>query len=294
MSAYTLSPVMRTYHPSPTVLAPRVPLYQRGWLGAGTPGAGGAQIIGASSAVAATAATTLLPGSALVTSGLLAANMVPLIGTGIAVLGGIIAGLWAKHAARVAGAKDENSAINSAVSTFDSVVKAIFSAANSTDPSTNISAAQAAAQCQQLMQTFWQQMAPHMSGPGRADSSNMGSNCGQVNSADPCSGMIGGHKCDKNCTAGCCVGCQDLVPTVAQAVAVFQAGGGSVKVCTVYGSKYGAAQRSGYTLTYKQPMMNSVTGEISSALGGSLGGSVGGVPLWALAAAGLAAFALLR
>lgn len=212
------------------------------------------------------------------------------IGAGVAVLVGIIATMWAQHDARAAGAKTENAAVNSAVQAFDASLKAVFQAANSGQ----VTGSQAAGVCQQIFQSYWQGMQPYMSGPGRADSSAGGSKCGDgtLNKAGPCKGTPGGHKCDKACTAGCCVGCQDLYPTILQAVQVFNSPtGGTVTACNVAGSSYGAVNRGSYSLTYTPPAVDSVAG-VADALTSS---SVGGIPLWVLlAAGGLAAYAASR
>jgi gas vesicle protein len=191
------------------------------------------------------------------------------IGAGIGAIAGAIAGIWASHAARAKGAKTENQAVNSAVQAFDQSIKAIFDAANSSDPTVNISGAQAAEQCQQVLQAYWQSMAPFMTGPGRKDSSNFGANCGDgsLNPAGPCAGTPGGHKCDSHCTAACCVGCQDLYPTILQAVQVFNSPtGGTITVCGVASSKYGASARSSYTLTYSPPTFAGQAGGLISEL----------------------------
>jgi hypothetical protein len=210
------------------------------------------------------------------------------IGAGVALVVGLIAGFWAAHAARVAGAKDENAAINSAVTAFDQSIKALFDAANKGQ----IQAADAVNVCEQIRQQFWQGMAPHMTGPGRADTSNFGQNCGTVDPSNACAIPIGAHACDKHCTAGCCVGCHDIMPVIVQAQQVFQAGGGTVTVCKVYGSHYGANARESYTLTYKPPSAETITSALAAiASGAGLGGSSSLLPLLA---AGVALWAVMR
>lgn len=227
------------------------------------------------------------------------------IGAGIGALAGAIAGLWASHAARTKGAKAENDAINSAVQTFDAGIKAIFAAANSSDPTQNITGAQAAATCQSLLQQFFQVMAPFTHGPGAADSSNGGTNCGSgvLNPAGACAGTEGGHKCDSSCTATCCVGCQDLYPTVLQAAQVFASPqGGAITVCGVVGSKYGAVARGSYSLTYTPPVISAIASGsavpgaslLPASVSTALDAPVAGFPLWMILAAGAGAFFLLR
>jgi hypothetical protein len=214
------------------------------------------------------------------------------IGAGVAALVGILAGLWAAHSARAKGAKTENTAVNSAVQAFDASLKAIFQAANSGQ----IAATDAIGLCQQTLQNYWAGMAPFMSGAGRADASGGGSNCGTFNPSAPCAGMLNGHYCDAKCTAGCCVGCQNLAPSIYQAIAVFQAGGGTANICPIASSKYGASARGGYSLTYKAPSATSSVGGFEDALASSLGAaSGGGLPIWVLlAGAGVAIWALRR
>jgi hypothetical protein len=82
------------------------------------------------------------------------------------------------------------------------------------------------------------------------------------------------------------------------AIAVFQAGGGTVQVCGVTGDHYGLAGRGSYSLTYKAPAIaQSVSGAASGLLseltgGSSAGASGGGSILPLLAMAALAFFAL--
>ena len=165
------------------------------------------------------------------------------IGVGIAVIGAVIGGLWAAHAARAKGAKNENAAMNSAVQAFDASIKAIFNAANSDDPSKYIDANTAIQALQQTLQSYWAAMAQYQTAPGTSDESHGGTNCASVRAKST--------PCDKKCTASCCVGCVDLEPSIMDAIAVFQQGGGTVNVRKVFGSKYGGAERAAYTLTYK-------------------------------------------
>jgi len=323
---------MRTYTPSPTVVAPSIPLYQMGFLDAEARRAGsrrrtyapgpflsaprvplylqgwhlGADVATTAVSSGGAIASAVVP-SSLVSSGAIAAGSlaVPLIGAGIAIVTALIAGLWSAHEARAAGAKTENAQVSSAVQAFDGGMRAIFQAANSSDPSQNITAAQAAQMVQQLYAQFWASCCKFTQGPGRADTSGCGANCGGPTSTSaPCAGMPYGHKCDKSCTVSCCVGCQDIKPSADMAVSVFQAGGGTVQVCAIAGDKYGLASRGSYSLTYTAPtiagsssIVNSVTQGASSLLSSLTGGStsVGGgssiLPLLALAAV---AFLALR
>ena len=210
------------------------------------------------------------------------------IGAGIGAIAGAIAGIWASHAARAKGATTENAAMNSAVQAFDQSLQTIFSAANSGQ----ITASQAAGLCSQVMQSYWSGMAPYQVGPGRADASNGGANCGTgLNPGGPCIGMPGGPPCNSKCTAGCCVGCQDLYPTILQAIAVFNSTtGGTVTACAVSGSGYGGSARASYSLTYTPPSA-ATAGGLETAVESD---TVGGIPLWVLLAGGIGAFLAFR
>ncbi len=216
------------------------------------------------------------------------------VGAAVGALVGIIAGLWAGHDARVAGAKSENTALNSAVATWDAVMQAIFAAVNSTNPSQNITAAQAQQQVQAAYQQFWSSMCPFTKQAGAADTSNCGTNCGngQINPSGPCAGTLGGHQCDKSCTATCCVGCQAIYPSMLQAIQVLQSpSGGTVQVCTANASSYGFTGRPGYTLTYTPPSGSSVAGAADSIASGS----ISSIPLWVwLVGGGVGIYLLAR
>jgi hypothetical protein len=168
------------------------------------------------------------------------------IGAGIGAVAGAIASIWAAHAARAAGAKSENQALNSACIAFDASLKNIFGAANARQ----INATEAITLLQGTLAYYWQGMAKYMVGPGRNDGSAGGTKCTSVvvcNQQSP-----PGLTCNSSCTAGCCVGCDVFTPTINQAINIFQqVSGGTLTVCPVYGNtKYGANSRASYTLTY--------------------------------------------
>jgi hypothetical protein len=181
-------------------------------------------------------------------------------------------------------------------------MKAIFAAANSSDPTQNVSAQQAAQQVTQVWQQFWGAMSPYMHSPGTADASGGGTNCGstQLNPQGPCAGTPNGHMCDSACTATCCVGCQDLYPSMLQALQVLSSPtGGQVQVCAIASSKYGASARGGYTLSFTPPQispLSSITGGLTSDLSSLFGGSstTGGTSLLPLLLLGALAFFALR
>lgn len=314
---------MRHFAPSPMVIAPAAPLYMRGMgtvrrrrspatihapviplreLGArGLRGLGApltpAQEIGLTTTAASAVTTAALTSSAAAataagTTPLIATAFIPVVGVAIAVLGAVIAGLWSAHAARAKGAKNEAQVLNSAIIAFDGSLKAIFAAANSSSAGTNISAQTAIQQLQTTLQNFWAGMAPAEGQPGTADASHGGAGCASVLVCNQQTAP--GLPCNKSCTAGCCVGCDVLTPTINQAIQIFQNGGGTLAVCPVYGSKYGTNSRASYTLTYAPPALSPAASELSAA-GAALtsGGAIAGIPLWAIAV-GLVAFLALR
>jgi hypothetical protein len=198
------------------------------------------------------------------------------IGAAVGALVGLIAGIWAGHDARAAGAKTENAALNSAVVAFDASIKAVFQAANAGQ----ITGQQAVQLCQQIQQSYWQGMSSFMSGPGRSDCSNGGTNC---SCSDP-------YCKNKKCTAGCCAGCFDIMPSIANCITAFSSPtGGSAQILEIYGSSYGTQQRNAYTLAYTPPAAGSVAGVANSLTSGS----ITGIPLIAiLGAAALGIYAL--
>jgi len=260
-----------------SIHAPKVPLNQLGWMGAAP---AGPALISMGAPIAGAVTTSILAADTAV-----GAAAGP-IGMAVGAVIGVIAGLWAAHDARAAGAKNENAALSSAIQAFDGSLQAIFQAANAG----TLSAADAITQCESVLQLYWQHMAPYMSGPGRADNSGAGQSCGTYvpGVTTPCNS---GKKCDKTCTAGCCYGCNGIWPTILYAIKVFQSGGGTLYVCTAYGDKYGLAQRDGYNLTYTPPAASAsgAVSSIESALTGGSGSSM--LPLLLL---GLAAFLVLK
>jgi hypothetical protein len=189
-----------------------------------------------------TAASALASASAGASQGLKVGGP---IGAGIGAVAGAIAGIWASHAARAAGAKSENQALNSALIAFDASLQNIFGAANARQ----ITAVEAITLLQGTLAYYWQGMAKYMVGPGRADGSAGGTKCTSVVVCNQQSAP--GLSCNSSCTAGCCVGCDVFTPTINQAINIFQQNGGTLTVCPVYGNtKYGANSRPSYTLTY--------------------------------------------
>jgi len=226
------------------------------------------------------------------------------VGAAAGAIVGVIAGLFAASAARAKGAKEENQAINEYLPAWDQALQTIFQEANAG----TITAAEAISALQTLMPQWWQAAAQFKGLPGVADASDGGAKCGSYNpqTSTPCT-PSGGPGCTKSCTAFCCIGCYDLWPTVQYAQYLFSipaaqiwaAGGVGLNVCTVYSSKYGASQRSSYTLTWNPPKTAATVAGVANAVSGAAGVSsastVAGIPIWALVLGGvaLAAYELL-
>jgi hypothetical protein len=296
-----------------TVRAPKTPLYLlgarglRGLAGSRGLGAGASTILPLLIGPAVVSKSGGAVSSALESAAAGAAQGAKFgpIGAAVGAVAGAISGLWASHNARSAGAKNENTALNSAVIAFDGSLKAIFDAANSTEVSTQITASEAVSLLGQTLESYWQGMEPFTSGPGAADASGGGVKCSSVVVCNQQSSP--GLSCNSKCTAGCCVGCDVFTPTINQAIAIFEAGGGTLNVCEVYGSGYGATTRASYTLTYTPPTAMAA-GTTAAAAGtaaaaaaatpaatvsGFMSETIAGVPVW-MVAAGLAAYLVLK
>lgn len=153
---------------------------------------------------------------------------------------GIISGLLGGHARRAAQAKNENAAMNYAVQDFDAGLKAVNAAFNAGE----ISSDTAIQYLEQIENAFWSDIQKY-----------------QI-AAVPCAACVagngsvadfsshGGTTCNKQCTAGCCVGCNDVRCGVDNCIAAVQAGGGTAAIPEVFASKYGGVSRAGYVLTW--------------------------------------------
>jgi len=206
-------------------------------------------------------------------------------GTGLAAgpVGAIIAGGTAligsllQHSARLTGATDENDAAKQAVPAFDDDLQSI---AQGFDAGT-LSQAQAITAIQQLQQNIYAFFIAQVGKPGTAWTPG------------------GGGACNKNCTVGCCLYYADMVPALNAAISVVQAGGGTVKVPTINGDKYGLQTRPGYTLTFQPAIpaigstLNSVTAAITGAVGAITGQSTTATAASATAASSSSSMLLL-
>jgi hypothetical protein len=177
-------------------------------------------------------------------------------------------GLLAAHDKRMKQAKDENQALGIAVESFQSDIKQVFDMANRG----GITASDAQNALAAMHDSFWSymkqfQMASTPCPPGIDDVQN---GCWYTYR------QTKNGNCGKTCTAGCCVGCNVIVPVIQRAITVFRNGGGSVHVCEIPGNKYGFVDQPGYDLTYTSPpIADTVEEAISNLLGG--GSTVSGI-----------------
>ena len=253
-----------------------------GSLGVNSPLVG--KVVGSTAPIAAAGA-----GSIAAAAGLGAAAGP--IGAAVGALVGVIGSLFAASAQRAAGAKDENSGVNEFLPAFDQALQQIFQEANAG----TITGAEAASLCPQILQQWWAAMAQFKGLPGVKDASDGGANCGtSINPSQPCQ-VTGGPGCSKSCTAGCCVGCYALAGVIAAAVQIFSSPtGGTLSVCSVSGSGYGATGRPGYSLTYTPPAPTSAAGIADSTATTLESGTIAGIPIWMLALGGIGAYLALR
>lgn len=174
-----------------------------------------------------------------------AAAAAPALISGIAKAASSIAGaLFAAHTARLKAAKTENAAVAQIIAPFDQDVQALAQLWNTGQ----VTPAQFIAYCQQVDQATYNYMKNLVSKSGTAWSDT--------------NGMAG--KCDKTCTAACCVYYGDLGPVLSGMITAAggqgkwsandprisrQPGGTVISVPEVFASKYGGIDRKGYTVT---------------------------------------------
>jgi hypothetical protein len=157
-----------------------------------------------------------------------------------------ISGTMKAHAARAAGAKNENAAMNFFIQGFDLCIKKIFELANKGLVTGN----ESISLVQVLEQEWRQSIDPYQHGPGQASHI-----CNPLEPSKYPAGMMqwGTTACDKTCTATCCVTCDIVDVAMANATYVFSHGGGKCTVPPVFGNKYGGQARASYVLTYQKP-----------------------------------------
>jgi hypothetical protein len=175
----------------------------------------------------------------------MAAAAAPAIISGVAKAGSALLGaLLAAHKARLAGAKTENAAVAQVIAPFDDFVKQAVQYYNTgqVDASTFIN------YVSQFDATLYSYMKSFVGHAGTAWNDQ--------------TGMAG--KCDKTCTAACCVYFGDLGPVLSNLITAaggkgkwgandprlsVQAGGAVIQVPEVFASKYGGVDRKGYQIT---------------------------------------------
>lgn len=205
-------------------------------------------------AVGAGAATAAIAGTSIVT-GLATAG----IGAGI----GILLALFAAHEARVAGAKDENAAVNIAAPNAQSELQQIVSLYNSGQ----LTAQQALQYTAQVASNFQSAIAPHQTGAGQH--------------ATTCAAS-GSTPCNKNCTAGCCVYCNTILQWVSAVTQAISAGGGTAQLSGISGlAKYNGIVMAPITLTVTAPAAGSAAG-VAGVASDLTSGTVAGIPVWLL------------
>lgn len=175
----------------------------------------------------------------------MAAAAAPVIIKGVAQLGAKLLGaLLAAHKARLAGAKNENAAVAQVISPFDDFIKQAVQYYNTGQ----VSSADFINYVAQFDAKLYSYMKSFVGHPGTA--------------WDDATGMAG--KCDKKCTAACCVYYGDLGPVLSNLITAaggqgkwgandprlsMQAGGAVIQVPEVFASKYGGVDRKGYQIT---------------------------------------------
>ena len=160
-----------------------------------------------------------------------------------------------QHSARLKQAKSENAGIPPVVAAFDADFQAIVTAYNNAQAT--------ASQCITALQTLdaniQANLKANIAGPNGAVIAG--------SSWNSTTGLAG--KCDKTCTAGCCVYYGALGPPISVAqIAMGGSGGlwgrtdprlaltstgGTVTCPEVFASKYGGADRPGYAVTISTP-----------------------------------------
>lgn len=172
----------------------------------------------------------------------MAAAAAPLI---ISAVSKITAGLLAAHTARLKGATSENAALVQVIPAFDDDIKGIVNAYNTGQAS----AQQAIVALQAVDNGIKAYLKAQVGKPGTAWNDSVG---------------IAG-KCDKTCTAGCCVYFGDLGPPLSLVMVALGGqgtnwgsndprissgpSGVTVQIPQVFGSKFGGTNRAAYTLT---------------------------------------------
>jgi hypothetical protein len=234
---------------------------------------------------AAVSAGTIAAGSAL-------SIAVPVVGL---VLSAVIGSLFAAHAARVAGAKQENTVLNSLIPTVQQAIATVFDQLNSgaATPSEAIDG------LNQIESSYWSAVSQVEHAPGQAGNE---SQCVTVAGAglhitgtpsvqNPPGSSFSGYgpaHFDKSCTASCGVGCMWVASWVNVGIKLIQAGGGQVTFDGVVGNTYGLQNYPPLSITYTPPAPGSIAAATAAASSGDISGllsaNILGIPLWMIAA----------
>jgi hypothetical protein len=228
---------------------------------------------------AATAATTA--GFSLL------GTAIPVVGT---IFGALLGGILAAHAARVAGAKNENAALNSLVPQIQADIQQIAAAYNSGQ----ITPDQAIQALQTVQQSFWSTMAPFEKNPGQAGGPGTCTSTGTQKGAAG-TPMTSTVKCDKSHTASTCVGCIWINNYVDQFTQLIQKGAvGTFQLQgPIEGNGYGFVGAPAMSITLRTPPPASAISAAAGGITGLLAGSgtglsmpIFGIPVWILLAVG--------
>jgi len=208
---------------------------------------------------------------------------IPVAGAALAV---VIGALFAAHAKRVAGAKQENQVLNSLLPTVVSAITAVFQQANSGAAT----AQEAISALQQIQQSYWSAAAQVEHGPGQAGGPGT---CKNLSYQAWKSGNYptGPTPCGKSCTATCCIGCNYVNQWILRATWMFQNPGqsdGWVWGDPSVGNQFGFTGVSIPNWGPYTPPAGVTTGSaaVTNVFETVTGGTVLGLPIWLLLIAG--------
>lgn len=182
-----------------------------------------------------------------------------LAGTGVS----LIMGLLATHDKRVQAAKQENAAVAQAIAALDSDLKTIFDALNSGDISEQV----AVAALTDVHLWYWAFIQPLQQGATKGPQNTFPAT--KMSATQPfvaCYGYAYNATCECSgtaCTAGCCIGCGAIDPSLSAAIHVVNLHGGTFQVCVIVENKYGLAQRAAYNITYTKPKVTNTEAEVT-------------------------------
>ena len=198
-------------------------------------------------------------------TGLSTASAIPIVGSAVSVIGGLVMGLLANHDRRVKEAKEENAALNMAVAAFKSDTATIFTALNNGD----ITEAVAVSSVVTVRNWFWQYMKQYV----QPKCINDRSQCKSTTAKAP-NGTAGPKQpnpCSGSCCATCCIACNFLEPAWNDMISVINKHGGSVSWFAAGGNKYGFTGLPAGNAKYVKPKhvteaevtINAATGKLT-------------------------------